>query len=546
MLNFSAPAQDELELEAMAETELGRLKRQYRIMENDRLAYAEDARNQMRNQRNIIAKYEHEKAELVLAIKAAKSPGNAKADESASERLAGLLRQRGDFVERIKLERDQIREIDEQILKLSKEVHALRAKVRTDHQIKEASEKHERTVAILENRLEVATQRFNGLVTENAELRLEIDGLLKERAQFNAMWSRLNGQLNSGKGVINDLIEQATIAFNQRDEELSKINALKERGMRDLKSHTSEMCELQRTIDNEMKLQEFLGVKGQYREMADLNVKREAEKEQRIKEMRDKIDTYNHILKLVMKFTGEEEIDKLIAQFLKQEEENFALFNYVNELNDELEALQARVNELRAAIDEARALNVHRGQQQIDTLDSIGRELKQQTERADQAEDKLKQCNRLIERLLVGIDELFQSIGCDNSPILELLGDNASVNMNNVMLYLGIIEKRVVEMLAKMYYLDRSQHREPLLSEDRKPKLRVPDLQEIAPTQPCPLCIEAEEMENVSESLEKPLTLDEVREKLLVRLQSEHSHLLHNVSKCHLPAARKIIQKRYM
>ena len=89
--------------------------------------------------------------------------------------------------------------------------------------------KHERLVCILENRLEVATKRFNVLVTDNARLRKEIDDLLKERAQFNALWMRLNGQLNSGKQVINDLIEQATITFNQRDEELNKINALKER-----------------------------------------------------------------------------------------------------------------------------------------------------------------------------------------------------------------------------------------------------------------------------------------------------------------------------
>ena len=74
--------------------------------------------------------------------------------------------------------------------------------------------------------------------------------------------------------------------------------------MRDLKIHTSEMCELQRTIDNEMKLQEFLGVKGQYREMRDLNAKKEAEKEAKREEMRNKVAMYNQILTLVKQFTG--------------------------------------------------------------------------------------------------------------------------------------------------------------------------------------------------------------------------------------------------
>ena len=74
---------------------------------------------------------------------------------------------------------------------------------------------------------------------------------------------------------------------------------------------------------------------------------------------------------------------------MKQEEENFALFSYVNELNDELEGLQSRVTQLRSAIDEARALNVHRGHQQAETLDRISKQLEEQTKLADSAEDSL-------------------------------------------------------------------------------------------------------------------------------------------------------------
>ena len=106
---------------------------------------------------------------------------------------------------------------------------ALKSKVRTEHQAKLAATKQERQVGILENRLEVATKRFNALVADNAKLRKEIDDLLVERARFNGLWMRLNGQLSTGKQILNDLIEQATITFNHRDEELNKINALKER-----------------------------------------------------------------------------------------------------------------------------------------------------------------------------------------------------------------------------------------------------------------------------------------------------------------------------
>lgn len=64
------------------------------------------------------------------------------------------------------------------------------------------------------------------------------------------------------------------------------------------------MCELRRTLDNEMKLQEFLGVKGQFREMVDLNAKKEAEKQAKREEKQNKIASLTQILQTIKQFTG--------------------------------------------------------------------------------------------------------------------------------------------------------------------------------------------------------------------------------------------------
>lgn len=114
----SQPVQEEVELEVLAETELSRLKRQYRIMENDRATYAEDARLQLRNQQNIINQLEYEKAELVLGIKTARSGANNKKDEILAEKLKCLLTTRTKYKETIDNERQQINELEEQILKV--------------------------------------------------------------------------------------------------------------------------------------------------------------------------------------------------------------------------------------------------------------------------------------------------------------------------------------------------------------------------------------------------------------------------------------------
>ncbi|XP_394326.4 coiled-coil domain-containing protein 63-like [Apis mellifera] len=537
---------DETELETIAQNELSRLKRQFRIMENDRSICAEDAKLQLRKQINMINRLEYEKAELVLRIKTASAKTFTRKEEKMEEKLKCVLSTQTQYDEMIKNEKQEIEEVNIEIRKLTKEIEFIRKKIKTDVQLKEMYIRDENIVYMLENRLEVATKRFNIAVALNTKLRDEIEDKLKERSQFTALWNKLINQLNTGKQIINDLVEQATIAFNQRDEELNKIQALRERGLRDLKNHISEMCELQRTMDNEMKLQEFLGVKGQHREMSDLNEKRAAERKASMEYKQSKIETYKNILHTIKEFIGEQNNDKLIAKFIKQEEENFALFSYVNELNDELESLNSRIDQLTIAIQEAQTINDRISSDQTQTLEQLKTELEQQTALADAAEENLAQCDDVLEKLLKGIDSLFKAIRCDNSPILRLLGDNEQITMSNVMLYLGIIEKQITQMFHKVYWLDRATKTQQLrIDEERRPRLKVPPIEYIAPTQPCALCVEKEELQIVSEGLEHPLTREAATKKLKQRLDEDYSELLHNISGCHLPAARKIIQKRY-
>ena len=130
-----------------------------------------------------------------------------------------------------------------------------------------------RNVRNLENRLGVVTSKFNVMITSNAKLREEINHLLKERAHFNKLYQQLVSRLYSGKKVMVDLIEQATLAYDQREEAQNKLRALKDRGKQDLLMQSQEMRELQRRLDHDVKLQEFLGVKGQRRIMSDLEAK---------------------------------------------------------------------------------------------------------------------------------------------------------------------------------------------------------------------------------------------------------------------------------
>lgn len=107
--------QDEMELEAMAEVELARLKRQYRIMENDRKAYTRKVQLQLIKQEKMIEQLECEEKELLLNLNAIKSPANLKKDEKERAEIQKLIEKKAKYVELYEKEKLEIAELDEQI-----------------------------------------------------------------------------------------------------------------------------------------------------------------------------------------------------------------------------------------------------------------------------------------------------------------------------------------------------------------------------------------------------------------------------------------------
>lgn len=109
---------DETELETIAQNELSRLKRQFRIMENDRSICAEDAKLQLRKQINMINRLEYEKAELVLRIKTASAKTFIRKEEKMEEKLKCVLSTQTQYDEMIKNEKQEIEEVNIEIRKV--------------------------------------------------------------------------------------------------------------------------------------------------------------------------------------------------------------------------------------------------------------------------------------------------------------------------------------------------------------------------------------------------------------------------------------------
>ena len=64
------------------------------------------------------------------------------------------------------------------------------------------------------------------------------------------------------------------------------------------------------------------------------------------------LQQYAEYFKKIEEVTGETELYTIVENFIRNEDQNFALFNYVNELNSEGESLTKQVAQIKADIEQ--------------------------------------------------------------------------------------------------------------------------------------------------------------------------------------------------
>lgn len=131
------------------------------------------------------------------------------------------------------------------------------------------------------------------------------------------------------------------------------------------------------------------------------------------------------------------------------------LFKYVNDLIEEMECVNDELGYLHLDIDEKKLLNESRAAQQQSRLDQLTLEYEAVKSGANETADNLHQIDEQLNGMMKGISQLFRICKCKNDPIVQLLGDNNEIQFYNVLLYLEILEKKVHEVLLKVYYMDK-------------------------------------------------------------------------------------------
>ncbi|XP_052717223.1 coiled-coil domain-containing protein 63-like [Crassostrea angulata] len=449
-------AADEMMDEASQSAEMLRLQRKLRVMENDRKAYEEDARNLLRKQECEIQSLLKENREIRTVLKLANSDKNRTIDIQDTERLVDLIDNLDMYNAQADAEEARIKELDAEIRSLD---NCITSYNKQKGGVTEAHEEQaiQKTIRVMENRLDKEMAKFNQQLSVNSRLRKEIDHLRQDRLVFNGLFKKLSKELNDTKKSMNEIVTEASQAYEDRDEAQNKMLALKERSEKDIAQQEVEMKELYRIIDHDNRLKEFMMFKtcerSEFKEEEEAKKKKCSGGDKDIDAEKVQIQTLEEAFQRIREATGEDDVDVIVTNFIRRENENFALFQYVNEINDEVEQLHDEIYNMQAEIKQFEKDDIKNEGVRVQMLKDLEEKSDKIRQQREATEEKNVKVKKVLDELRSGVELLFRSIQCDSSVIQDMLGSDNRVTNKNILQYMGIIEQKTMELLQAQQYL---------------------------------------------------------------------------------------------
>ncbi|XP_013907911.1 PREDICTED: coiled-coil domain-containing protein 63-like [Thamnophis sirtalis] len=210
--------------------------------------------------------------------------------------------------------------------------------------------------------------------------------------------------LETRKTIIN-VVSTSSAAYEARDEAHARLGQLQDKAEKDLKQYISEMKELERFLENDRRMSEFINIKLQERSFTEEALKAKAKKqeERRRKDSEEELlESYTNAFDKLLELTGSKDLNMALDTFVKDRERNFAQFNYVNEQNSQKDRLWEEIHELCHEIQEIQKRNSQREAQQLLQLHDTEGQQEVTVREANQAEQNVKKFLKMWEQLKSG------------------------------------------------------------------------------------------------------------------------------------------------
>ena len=339
--------------------------------------------------------------------------GAFQSNTQLASQIAQLQRSGNKYTSKIEKEQGRLRELEEEIKEMQEKIAGQRVELKRSQQNKDSNEELSRKIKSLENKLDKQLQKYNQAIGHNKQLREQIDSVRRERVVFDSIYKKLESELNDKKKTMVKIIEQAETAYHAREAAKQEMIALKKNSEEEQKQFDEEWRKLSKLIEDDKQKKDFLkqdeeqalralhqsslavlsppaltspshtqqpaitfsaeSVKVGHKPSRGRSTQREVlqELEQEEKMLRQRVSAtswntakdsitiertlakvaqYEEAFRSIKEATGLGSLEEIVDLFVHSEEENFSLFNYVNELTAEIEGLENQIADTKAEI----------------------------------------------------------------------------------------------------------------------------------------------------------------------------------------------------
>lgn len=329
----------------------------------------------------------------------------------------------------------------------------------------------DKKIQTYENRLNKEMVTYNKMLTENNKLREQIQHIRREHAKFEAKNNRLDAILEEKRQLQAAMVDDGNLAFDSQEDAKQRGLGLADRNDKDLLQHSLEYKELQRHLDNEDDTKKFMDEKGEDRgSLAQQEINRRMLKiiQKSEKVGAQKLEAYKESFGVIYDIYGTISAEALLAELQTKESETFALYNYINDLNKNIEkehesiaGFKYNTQKTQVATGLYLAEMIQKTDALVELKTKIGVTL-------DGLIVQYEEQSRTFDFMCQGIQTIFTRTGCEKKIIAQSLGDHTTINANNVLDHLALVERQANRLIG--HYVKSQQEANP----DMFAKTRVP------------------------------------------------------------------------
>jgi len=359
----------------------------------------------------------------------------------------------------------------------------------------------------------------------NTTVRHDIDSHRKKLVLFDKVYERLNSDLEKDKRDKKRLIEVSNDAFMNLEDakrQCERLDLINENEQEECDRLCAEAMAM---IQRQNEARDFVDKVTEKKKEAD----KMAASEQDLEALEEKTDGTEHVLKArlkdlkrgaaaqeahirsvdmqllsaeqaftrLRKVSGLQSTSAVVAAFVANEDENFSLFNFIQQTNDEVARQQENVEKLQKEMARFKREKEMKSEHAYSIINSLKSKRTNAEDRTYQVKSRLAEARLELLQLCTGVSQMFSHVGCTWEPTDAALsggtdeggatgGGPGSVGAaagpppgtaasgasgasqaaevpeggakpNNILMYIGMIEQRATEVIQNFVRLQNQK-----------------------------------------------------------------------------------------